>query len=612
MQPAPSQPAAAAAAPVGVGLGNSGARFSTSTTSSSSMTGLPTSPTAAGVGGSWANSVMSRVVGDNVRSFNPYEFVAGAGKPEPHRKFYPIERCAPFRSLLGLDVYVERWRFDNTNDGVGVGGAGGGGIMGSLAGLGNSIMGAAAAGGGGGEGGGGGDPSSSVNASTTATTTTANAATTTPQAFSAAPMYEQLAKALSFQCHLVQESERNMYSSITKGGNKGGASSASSRTNALDYLRPNQIALEACIVLMSMLPHSAGASGKALDGLFLTFINTLVNLIGNLQINQQLVLPGGWQTPDSAHLCLYVLRNRGASYTFSVLNTGPEGLEYHKSNFDPTTGRQTKQLCLTVYDIPHERVTDSTFWVLLFRMQVYPSKRNGAEFLYAKLLTALNSRPLHSNSAVVNNTLDYMYPPPTKRAAQQYYQLALLGLTYIPEVEAPSVEYSSLLVRNAAVEIAYRGIEDARPSSMDPEDTRILQLTARNLANFASTLHSNSSSSSSSSSAMVDHADSGVDANMVGGALSSTWELLDKLTAKLSIASSRPLDQHSAIIPSGPGGDPFEKGLLKNLRAGEGSASHPFFGRLRRDNYEEVVKALMVRLLFVVRLQLLCSCCAVQ
>jgi hypothetical protein len=346
---------------------------------------------------------------------------------------------------------------------------------------------------------------------------------------------------------------------------------------------------------MSMLPHSAGASGKALDGLFLTFINTLVNVIGNLQINQQLVLPGGWQTPDSAHLCLYVLRNRGASYTFSVLNTGPEGLEYHKSNFDPTTGRQTKQLCLTVYDIPHERVTDSTFWVLLFRMQVYPSKRNGAEFLYAKLLTALNSRPLHSNSAVVNNTLDYMYPPPTKRAAQQFYQLALLGLTYIPELEAPSVEYSSLLVRNAAVEIAYRGIEDARPSSMDPEDTRILQLTARNLANFASTLHSNSSSSSSSSSAMVDHADSGVDANMVGGALSSTWDLLDKLTAKLSIASSRPLDQHSAMIPSGPGGDPFEKGLLKNLRVGEGSASHPFFGRLRRDNYEEVVKALMVR-----------------
>lgn len=577
-------------------------------------------------------------------TFNPYEFVAGAGRPEPHRKFYPIERCAPFRALLGLDVYVERWRLDGTGTTTTASGSGGaGGIMGSLvAGLGSSII-----------GGGEDHPSSSsmmtastttthaggaanttttaaMTASTTTTTTTTTASP--PQAFTAAPMYEQLAKALSFQCHLVQESERNMYSSSKGGGgNKGGGvlDARNNNRNTLDYLRPNQIALEACIVLISMLPHSAGASGKALDGLFLNFINTLVNLIGNLQPNQQLVFPGGWQTPDSAHLCLYVLRrnNNGASYSFSVLNTGPAGLEYHRSNFDPTSGRQTKQLCLTIQDIPHERITDSTFWVCLFRMQVYPSKRNTSEFLYEKLLTSLNSRPLHSNyCGGGNGGGEFMYPPPTKGAALQYYQLALLGLTYIPDLmmmdggggggatttTTPTVEYSSLLVRNAAVEIAYRGIEDARPSSMDPEDTRILQLTARNLANFASTLNSSSSasaaagtsSSSSMSLGVVGETNTisgggggGADATMVGIALSNTWELLDKLLAKLSIASSRPLDQHSAVttVVGGGGGDAFDRGLLKTLRAGEGSASHPFFGRLRRDNYEEVVKALMVR-----------------
>ena len=80
--------------------------------------------------------------------------------------------------------------------------------------------------------------------------------------------------------------------------------------------------------------------------------------------------------------------------------------------------------------------------------------------------------------------------------------------------------------------------------------------------------------------------------------MSNTWELLDKLLAKLSVASSRPLDQHSAPQIGGDedGGDEqFEKGLLRSLRVGEGSAAHPFFGRFRRDNYEEVVKALMVR-----------------
>jgi hypothetical protein len=531
----------------GVGIGNSGAR-------------LPPLDASA-----YANFNEPIGVG-NARFFNMYEFLAGADRKEPRRKFYPIERVAPFWSLMGLDVYVERWQ---QADELGGGGNVMAGIAGSItAGISSmNLVGGGAAGDG-------------VAASKTADGGV-------PPAFSAAPMYEQLAKALSFQCHIVQESERAMYAAPGRG-----------KSHPLEYLRQNQIGLEACITLISMLPHSAGASGKALDGLFLTFINTFVNFVGNLQPNQQIVLPGGWQTPDSAHLCLYVLRNRGSTFSFSVINTGPDGLEYHLSNFDGTTGRQTKQLCLTVWDIPPERITDSTFWVLLFRLQVYPSKRNNAEFLYAKLLTSLNSRPLLSNNNpdASGPPAEFYYPPATAKVAHQYHQLALLALTTIPEWNMPSSRYSSLLVRTAAVEIAYRGIEDARPSSMDPEDSRILQLTARNLANHASTLDP-------AEFAMAGNRDGGSGAvagpmmNSLGLALSNTWELLDKLLAKLSVASSRPLDQHS--MPQvrgaeGGGDEQFEKGLLKSLRAVEGSAAHPFFGRLRRDNYEEVVKALMV------------------
>jgi len=525
---------------------------------------------------------MQAGVGD-ARFFNIYEFLAKDDK-EPRRKFYPIERVTPFWSLMGLDVYVERWQRSSDGDSS-AGGGGGGNAISAIAGSISAGFSTLALGAADGVGGGGGDPTTASTATTTggavgaATTTSTKEA---PVAFTAAPKYEQLAKALSFQCHIVQESERSMYSGA------GGLKS----THPLDYLRQNQIGLEACIRLISMLPHSAGASGKSLDALFLNFINTFVNLIGNLQVNQQIVLPGGWQTPDSAHLCLYVLRNRGTSYSFSVINTGPDGLEYHLSNFDGTTGRQTKQLCLTVWDIPPDRVTDSTFWVLLFRLQVYPSKRNNAEFLYAKLLTSLNSRPLlsNNNADASGPPAEYYYPPATDKVAQQYHQLALLALTTIPEWNMPSSRYSSLLVRTAAVEIAYRGIEDARPSSMDPEDSRILQLTGRNLANYASTLDP-------AEFALAGNKNSGVDPtpmmNSLGKALSNTWELLDKLLSKLSVASSKPLDQHSIGGVEGGGDEQFEKGLLRSLRAGEGSAAHPFFGRLRRDNYEEVVKALM-------------------
>jgi hypothetical protein len=60
---------------------------------------------------------------------------------------------------------------------------------------------------------------------------------------------------------------------------------------------------------------------------------------------------------------------------------------------------------------------------------------------------------------------------------------------------------------------------------MDPEDSRILKLTGRNLANYALT----------------------VDPLLVGNgslgtSLSSTWDLLDKLLKKLSYSSSKVTD----------------------------------------------------------------------
>ena len=504
--PRPIKSASSTSSASSGGLGKSGAKLDSISTTP------PTSLAVASVG--------------NARFFNIYEFLAGADKKEPTRKFYPIERVKPFWALMNIDVYVKKYREERRVAGVGSGGGGG-------------------------------------LASELVTSHSADGEKGTPAAFTAAPKYEQLAKALSFMCHIVQESERNMYSS---GG----------KSHPLDYLRPNQIGCEAAIKLISMLPHSAGASGKNLDALFLNFINTFVNLVGNLQADQQLVMPGGWQQPDRAHLCLYILRNQGGGrFTFSVVNTGPDGLEYHPSNFDSTTGRQTKQLCLTIWDIPAERVTDSTFWVLLFRMQVYPSKKNVASFLYTKLLPSLNSRPLMSNKE--SGPAEFYYPPATMEAADQYHELARLALTTIPELGARSAKYSTLLLMNAAVDIAYRGIQDARPSSMDPEDSRILKLTARNLANYASTIDPKI-----------------VTDGTLGGALSNTWDLLDRLLQKLSVASSKPLDQHSAHAGRGEDmNSDFAKGLLKNLRAGEGAAAHPFFGRLRRDNYEEVVKALM-------------------
>lgn len=368
-------------------------------------------------------------------------------------------------------------------------------------------------------------------------------------------MYAQLEKALNFVCHVCVEVGKL-------------ASSKQIAKNPLAFLTPNHTACEACLQLMKVLPHSAGASGAQLDGLFLQFLNVLIPLIEATQDNQQIVLPGGWQTPESTYLCLYILRNCGNNrWSFTVCNTGPEGLQYHPSTFDPETGRELKQLALTVWDIPAVRILDSTFWTLLMRMQVYPSKRNSAVTLYTKLLPALNARPLRSN---LDHGPSEWWPTPDLISSQSFHPLAQLALTTTPATGYRTSRYAHLLLQTAAVELAMRQELVPHPS-VDPEDARIFQLVGRNVANYASTV-----------SPMT------VGDGSLGGTLVETWELLDRLLQQLNARTSKPADQYSHGLEKEQ-----QQDVISTLVTSPGSAAHPLFGRLRRDNYEEVVNSLI-------------------
>lgn len=444
-------------------------------------------------------------------AFNPYDYLAGTTGGLPTRKFSPIFRVPPFWALMNLETYVRRFPL------------------------------------------------------------------TAEQLADRNAAYQQLAKALSFVCHVVAQSEDATRRGVGRFALLRGKSTNSAekiQTGPLAFLKWNHMACEACVKLISLLPHSAGASGEALDGLFLNFLNVFVSLIENLQENQQLVLPGGWQQPDYHHLCLYIVRNcGGGNFSFTVCNTGKDGLQYHPSTFDSETGRQLKQLALIVWNIPSRRLLDSTFWTILFRMQVYPSKNNTAEFLYTKLLPSLSSQPLRSNFD--QGPAEYLeIPDPI--ASSSFHPLARLAMTTTPQTGTRTSKYSTLLLMNAAVDLAYAEIELAPLSSMDPEDTRILKLTGRNLANYASTMDAST-----------------VGDGTLGQSMSSTWDLLDKMQKKLGVTASKAMDQYSHGLSKSAKIDDFSKGTIKSLRTDAGSAAYPLFGRLRRDDYENVVKRLM-------------------
>ena len=165
---------------------------------------------------------------------------------------------------------------------------------------------------------------------------------------------------------------------------------------------------------------------------------------------------------------------------------------------------------------------------------------------------------------------------PSPSSEFSYHDLVRLALTTIPAPGSRPSRYASLLVMRSAVELCYRDIAEMGPSSMDPEDTRILRLTGRNLASYASSLDPDT-----------------VADGTLGAALSGTWDLLDRLFKKLNFSASRSMDQHSHGLPSTAASDAFSKGSVPSLMAEAGSAAHPFFGRLRRDNYDTVTKKLM-------------------
>ena len=111
---------------------------------------------------------------------------------------------------------------------------------------------------------------------------------------------------------------------------------------------------------------------------------------------------------------------------------------------------------------------------------------------------------------------------------------------------------------------------------MDPEDSRILKLSGRNLANYVASLEKNT-----------------IQEELLISSLSLTWDLLDNLLKKLEFTASKPLDQHSHGMSIASLQDSFAIGTVNTLEALPESAIYPSFGHFRRDNYKNIFNEIM-------------------
>ena len=133
------------------------------------------------------------------------------------------------------------------------------------------------------------------------------------------------------------------------------------------------------------------------------FMFAFMRRIRALNIADALIVPVGFAASvvgqPAQTLLLVVDRKDQEHFRVGVVNnTEGEGLEYHATNasFSPAIKHR---MVFTVDDIPVVRLTDSSFWFVLFQYQCWPlsPEQKGSRILYEQLIPYLNNKPLYNN-----------------------------------------------------------------------------------------------------------------------------------------------------------------------------------------------------------------------
>ena len=133
------------------------------------------------------------------------------------------------------------------------------------------------------------------------------------------------------------------------------------------------------------------------------FMFAFMRRIRALNIADALIIPIGFASStvgQPAHTFLLVVDRRDQEhFRLGVVNTTEgEGLEYHATNasFSPAIKHK---MVFSVDDIPVARLTDSSFWFVLFQYQCWPlsPEQQGKKILYEQLIPYLNNKPLYNN-----------------------------------------------------------------------------------------------------------------------------------------------------------------------------------------------------------------------
>ena len=136
---------------------------------------------------------------------------------------------------------------------------------------------------------------------------------------------------------------------------------------------------------------------------FFAFLSIIMIRIKALRENDVVILPTSWVVPEtnSEHgVIIIVTKTReatDANFSLAVINTGTEhGLDHHAVFVNPEDGGTMRNLAFEMNNIPNEKITNTAFWLMVFKSTVQPNPKFGTKFFYGKVLPFLSSMPILS------------------------------------------------------------------------------------------------------------------------------------------------------------------------------------------------------------------------
>ncbi|KAL3658013.1 hypothetical protein V7S43_017055 [Phytophthora oleae] len=121
---------------------------------------------------------------------------------------------------------------------------------------------------------------------------------------------------------------------------------------------------------------------------FQAFLAEWKEVLNKLQLEQPVLVPGGYVGNVNSHSIIYVIEKTSDSeYSFTVCNKGPGAEMYHPCKVKDSDKIRV-QSCIQIGSIPATRFLDMAFWALLFSLWVKkpPSEYHRVETIYDVLL----------------------------------------------------------------------------------------------------------------------------------------------------------------------------------------------------------------------------------